>query len=357
MGACCSMQPDDNTKQIDNILHREQQDEKAVIKLLFLGPGGSGKSTIFKQLQFLHGNGFTESDARFLREVIYTQIISQMQCIIKYYKLQDDESNDEPLQNAISTVLKHDEMRSFNTELADSVQYIWTHAEQITHAFSDTEVAKTQMLDETTEYFWNDLDRIKDANYFPKEKDIIYVRFRTTGVIQKRFGIKNEFFEIFDVGGQKSERKKWVTCFNEVNAVVFVISLACYNETMYEDQHTNAMADAMQLFEETVNNKYFNDTHVILFLNKTDLFKKKITKFGITECCAFSDYTQDPNDYHQTTEYIQQTFEALDHSQTRDDIYCHLTCAMSKQNIDNVFCDIAQMLMNQALGELGLGIV
>eukprot|EP01083_Nonionella_stella_P274350 931165_1 len=182
MGACCSMQPDDNTKQIDNILHREQQDEKAVIKLLFLGPGGSGKSTIFKQLQFLHGNGFTESDARFLREVIYTQIISQMQCIIKYYKLQDDESNDEPLQNAISTVLKHDEMRSFNTELADSVQYIWTHAEQITHAFSDTEVAKTQMLDETTEYFWNDLDRIKDANYFPKEKDIIYVRFRTTGM-------------------------------------------------------------------------------------------------------------------------------------------------------------------------------
>eukprot|EP01084_Bolivina_argentea_P170832 295996_1 len=316
MGTCL-LSKDDNTRQIENELDREQQSENGVNKLLFLGPGGSGKSTIFKQQQFLHGNGFSELDALFLRNAIHTQIISQMQSIVKHYKIQDDESNDEPLQNAISTLLNQKEVESLSPELADSIQYIWTHSEQIKRVFSDNEVAKTQTLSETTEYFWNNIDRIKNADYIPNEKDIIYVRLRTTGVIQKRFKIQNADFEIFDVGGQKSERRKWVTCFNEVNAMVFVISLACYNETMYEDKHTNAMVDALQLFEETVNNKYFRDTEIILFLNKTDLFKTKIRKFGITECCAFSDYEQDPNDYHQTTTYVQRKFEALDQSESR----------------------------------------
>ena len=55
------------------------------IQLLILGPGGSGKSTIFKQLQTLHGGGFVESDILFLRPLIYSQITREMRLAIKHY--------------------------------------------------------------------------------------------------------------------------------------------------------------------------------------------------------------------------------------------------------------------------------
>lgn len=37
-------------------------------------------------------------------------------------------------------------------------------------------------------------------------------------------------FTVVDVGGQRNERKKWLHCFDDVKAVVFLISLAGYNQ-------------------------------------------------------------------------------------------------------------------------------
>ena len=106
------------------------------------------------------------------------------------------------------------------------------------------------------------------------------------------FEIKSTRFHIFDVGGQKSERKKWIKCFDEVKAIVFVVSLACFNEVMFEDETKNCsylyageydtncivcivlgMEDALELFNDTINQKIFAETPIILFLNKKDLFE------------------------------------------------------------------------------------
>merc|ERR1712099_180531 len=117
-----------------------------------------------------------------------------------------------------------------------------------------------------------------ESGFIPDETDILYVRYRTTGVIDQRFTIKKNVFHIFDVGGQKSERKKWIHCFESVTAVIFVASLSCYDEVMFEDDTTNAMLDSVDLFEEICNLRWFINTAMILFLNKKDLFAAKIQK-------------------------------------------------------------------------------
>lgn len=79
-----------------------------------------------------------------------------------------------------------------------------------------------------------------------------------------------------DVGGQRNERRKWIHCFEDVTAIIFVAALSEYDQVLEEDNKTNRMIESLKLFEDTINNDWFNRKPVILFLNKVDLFEKKL---------------------------------------------------------------------------------
>ena len=57
----------------------------------------------------------------------------------------------------------------------------------------------------------------------------MHVRIRTTGIHELRFQLDDIDFLCVDVGGQRNERKKWISQFENVDAVVFVASLAAYD--------------------------------------------------------------------------------------------------------------------------------
>ena len=73
---------------------------------------------------------------------------------------------------------------------------------------------------------------------------------------------------MFDVGGQRNERRKWIHAFDNVQAVVFVAALSEYDQVLFEDETQNRMEEALQLFDQIVNSKWFKTTAMILFLNK-----------------------------------------------------------------------------------------
>ena len=41
---------------------------------------------------------------------------------------------------------------------------------------------------------------------------------------------------MFDVGGQRSERKKWIHCFEGVTAIIFCVALSAYDLVLAEDE-------------------------------------------------------------------------------------------------------------------------
>jgi hypothetical protein len=100
-------------------------------------------------------------------------------------------------------------------------------------------------------------------------QDVLRARVRTTGIIETTFRYRDLIYRMFDVGGQRSERRKWIQCFDDVTAVIFVMALSGYDMKLFEDQEINRVHESLTLFDAICNNKFFIDTSMILFFNKT----------------------------------------------------------------------------------------
>lgn len=60
-----------------------------------------------------------------------------------------------------------------------------------------------------TSSFYRSLDRLFASDYIPNDNDIIRCRIKTTGIVETVFHLGPLTYRMFDVGGQRSERKKW----------------------------------------------------------------------------------------------------------------------------------------------------
>lgn len=85
---------------------------------------------------------------------------------------------------------------------------------------------------------------------------------------------------MFDVGGQRDERRKWIQCFNDVTAIIFVTACSSYNMVLREDPTQNRLRESLDLFKSIWNNRWLRTISVILFLNKQDLLAEKILAGG-----------------------------------------------------------------------------
>jgi GTPase SAR1 family protein len=182
---------------------------------------------------------------------------------------------------------------------------------------------------------------------------VLRVRQPTTSILEYGFEIANIPFLFVDVGGQRSERRKWINCFENVQCLLFVASLSDFDLPMSRNelrssfskvnmvdssrahsfkqssdsshtiQYVNRMRDSVDLFntlinwkkknyvQQTVidtNNKskesktvevveetlLFQNVSIVLFLNKEDLFDEKFnkhsTKMALKKC--FPDYIE-----------------------------------------------------------------
>ncbi|OXU29078.1 hypothetical protein TSAR_014315 [Trichomalopsis sarcophagae] len=103
-------------------------------------------------------------------------------------------------------------------------------------------------LNDSAKYFLDDLDRLGAKEYQPTEQDILRTRVKTTGIVEVHFSFKNLNFKLFDVGGQRSERKKWIHCFEDVTAIIFCVAMSEYDQVLHEDETT--ILDSIQnMFE------------------------------------------------------------------------------------------------------------
>jgi len=207
-----------------------------------------------------------------------------------------------------------------------------------------------QLLD-STEYYFLKLDAVSEPDYIPSEADVLRTRVKTTGIVETEFTIMDSRFRMFDVGGQRSERKKWINCFDDVTAIIFVAALSEYDQVLEEDGETNRMREALDLFNQICNTPCLMNTAMILFLNKSDLFQEKMKRVPLSTFDP--EFKGAPEDVPVAADHIQSLFLAQNPNLKRA-IYPHITCATDPSNVRHVFESVRDIILRQCLQIGGL---
>ncbi|VDO72848.1 unnamed protein product, partial [Haemonchus placei] len=156
---------------------------------------------------------------------------------------------------------------------------------------------------------------------------------------------------VFDVGGQRSERRKWIHCFDNVESIIFITAISEYDQVLFEDETTNRMIESMQLFNSICNSTWFLATAMILFLNKKDLFMEKIKRVNITT--AFPDYEGGQN-YDEAVAFIKLKFAELNLNPDKKTIYMHETCATDTNQVQLVISSVIDTIIQKNLQKAGM---
>jgi len=208
-----------------------------------------------------------------------------------------------------------------------------------------------QLLD-SADYFFGKIDEVTSPGYSPTDDDIMRTRIKTTGVIETDFVFLGTKFRMVDVGGQRSERKKWIHCFDSVTAVIFVSAISEFDQKCAEDNETNRLDESLDLFNQICNSKFLRNTAMILFLNKSDLLRKKLEK-GVSLKSYNPEYSGD-NSFVNVVDTIMQLFLEQNLTPSRK-IYTHVTCATSQDNVTHVFHAVKDIVVSQNMLTSGFG--
>nr|XP_034983967.1 guanine nucleotide-binding protein G(t) subunit alpha-3 isoform X1 [Zootoca vivipara] len=315
-----------------------------------LRAGESGKSTIVKQMKIIHKDGYTEQECREYRSVVYSNMLQSILAIVKAMStLGIEYGNSESKEDERQLLAIADSMEdgTMSSELAGIIKRLWKDS-GIQACF---ERASEYQLNDSAAYYLNDLERITAPGYVPNEQDVLRSRVKTTGIIETQFSFKDLHFRMFDVGGQRSERKKWIHCFEGVTCIIFCAALSAYDMVLVEDEEVNRMHESLHLFNSICNHKYFATTSIVLFLNKKDLFQDKILKVHLSVC--FPEY-DGSNTFEDAGNYIKNQFLDLNLRKEDKEIYSHMTCATDTQNVKFVFDAVTDIIIKENLKDCGL---
>ena len=324
---------------IEEKLLQDLAKENEIIKILLLGNGECGKSTILKQMKILHLNGFKNDQERVeYRNIIWNNICTNI-CKIRSAMIElDIPYDDKSIESMINKTYDKENLLNNNLKLLQSfwndrgIQLCYTRRNEYG-------------LIDNCFYYFKHLERIFSHSYIPSKTDILYSRQQTQGIITTEFNINQTNYCIYDVGGQRGERKQWIHIFNDVTAIMFIGALSEYDLYLNEDRSKNRMEESLDLFETIVNMIYFKEARIILFLNKNDLFEEKIENIPIDS--FFPEYNGEIGSYEAGLKFIYD--EYMDCVPQNKQVYVHVTDATNTDNIKFVWDVTQHIILEQAL--------
>ncbi|XP_048728789.1 guanine nucleotide-binding protein G(s) subunit alpha-like [Ostrea edulis] len=267
-------------KQISKILKQQKKEELKKLKILLLGTGESGKSTLTKQMRIIHINGFDMRERldkvcdirKNIKESIVVILLAMNQLGIPLQTENNHTSREFILHEAGNPEIHR------TNEFLEHAEKLWSDP-GVQECYSRSH--EFQLID-CAKYFLDKIHEIKSPAYVPSDQDILRCRCVTTAIQHIEFGVPDGGnkvkFSVFDVGGQQGERKKWIQVFDSVTAILFVVDCSSFDQTLREDPTKNRLLEALENFDQVWNNRFLRYVSVLLFINKIDVLAEKIAR-------------------------------------------------------------------------------
>uniref|UniRef100_A0A673JPT4 Guanine nucleotide-binding protein G(s) subunit alpha n=1 Tax=Sinocyclocheilus rhinocerous TaxID=307959 RepID=A0A673JPT4_9TELE len=345
-------------KKIEKQLQKDKQIYRATHRLLLLGAGESGKSTIVKQMRILHVNGFNAEEKKQkiqdiknnIKEAIET-IVTAMSVLVPPVQLACP-ANKFRIDYILNLANQKD--FEFTPEFYEHTKTLWQD-EGVRACF---ERSNEYQLIDCAQYFLDRIDTVKQSDFTPTDQDLLRCRVLTSGIFETRF-------QLDKVNFQFTVRQKM---FAYVTAIIFVVASSSYNMVLREDNQTNRLQEALNLFKNIWNNRWLRTISVILFLNKQDLLAEKVLagKSKIEDYFPeFARYTtpddatpeqgEDPR-VTRAKYFIRDEFLRISTASGDGRHYCypHFTCAVDTENIRRVFNDCRDIIQRMHLRQYEL---
>ncbi|XP_055629544.1 guanine nucleotide-binding protein G(f) subunit alpha [Toxorhynchites rutilus septentrionalis] len=356
----------------------EQQCRKPV-KILLLGAGESGKTTIIKQMQILHvQDGFSYDERLDKLHDIIENIHESIYELVRQVIFMDLQFDSIENRNHADKILRMGNEAPWNlcVDYVHRVKSLWSDMAIKTCYKRSNEF---QLMD-SAKYFLDRVERLSIPGYIPTNSDILNCRKTTTGIQEINFHIPMpkslgggcQEFRMFDVGGQRAHRTKWMQIFEDIEVVLFMIECSSFDQTLREDPGKNRLVESFDLFRGVWQNRFLAEAGLIVFLNKQDILAEKIRAGkSIKDYFAeFDDFVVVGDDEDgidgelaRTRRFIMSRLVDITNEQPRRtshlvrrnrSCYYHFTVATDTQNVRNVFNDVHNIILTRNLEDFSV---
>jgi len=350
--------------QIDQLLRYDKQQNAQYIRIVVCGTGDSGKTTLIRQLRIIHMN-FTDTERRdhipnIIHNIIYYCYATMIHMCengvfddeIDFMRMySSDDSDDKNCVAGINTLFKT-AMSCIHYKFPRPLLDMTTQMVKspILRSYIRAN-ANVLLVPDGLESLLNNFNTIIQPEYTPSDNDILRCKYVTTGIQPPaKFFANGTPFLIYDVGGQRLERKTWSPLYDGVSCVIYVVALTDYNQMLAEDKQKNRLIESIEVFQYVRKDPRLAGKPIILFLNKCDLFISSIKTTPLTVC--FPDCPANvAGDCHLATNYIK---DKLWDGKKRDIDVTHVTHATDKENVKVVFDAVRTFCIQRDLIANGL---
>jgi len=299
-------------------------------------------------MRVIHNAGFAKSELEKFVDVLRDNCLAGMMRLLfacSEWSIEIPEN----LKSQADAIMNATELTE---EIALAIQDLWI-TEVVQKAFQRSNEIQLPGGSSGTAYYVEHAVRFSKPEYLPTQDDVIRAKLRTTGITEVTFNVGQTEFTMTDVGGQRSERRKWLNCFVDITAVIFLVAINEFDMNLEEDNKTNRMEESLKLFQKLTGAQWFQNVSFILFLNKSDLFIEKIKKNSLRE--YFEDYDaflneqkerKSMSEFECSCEYISKQYKDAFNGHS---LYSFVTCAIDTKNCDRVFGAVRDMIVSRVV--------
>lgn len=280
------------------------------MNVAILGAGDSGKSTFLKQVSFKYLTDFTGNTQ--LINNLRDNIIFSAKELMELAKQKNVKiPNSEELEKADILTAPIAKIINELTQNKDFMELLTQHGDSL----------GLQGGISGTEFLFNNAVRIADPEYKPTDDDTCWARAKTTGIEKVTIDIaKTLRCIVYDIGGQRSERKKWPKIFNNIGVVIYMAALNEYDMVLEEDEKKNRLHESLKIWEKLTKSPHFETAQFILLFNKCDIFEKKIQVKPLNGMFAtYDEFAKDrtSTEYETGFRFIEDLFKKRFHGKVQ----------------------------------------